>query len=197
MNYQIKRTKEFSQKIKGSKFIGRAYPVESRESARSIIKVVEDEHRKATHVCWAYRILQKGESLGYCSDAGEPHGSAGPPILAAIEGRQLVNTLCVVIRYFGGTKLGIGGLIRAYGGTAAEVLEQAEKKSFIGTINLAIQVSINDYSDLMRILRKYRLSVQPEFSSESVTIKIQTTPGDLDRLQNDVRSISSAILKNE
>ncbi|MBU4446648.1 YigZ family protein, partial [bacterium] len=51
-----------------------------------------------------------------------PHGSAGPPILAAIEGRQLVNTLCVVIRYFGGTKLGIGGLIRAYGGTAAEVL---------------------------------------------------------------------------
>jgi len=194
LNYQIKQASEITRKIKGSKFIARVYTVESREAAQTIVNDVESEHRKASHVCWACRIDQNGQSLGYSSDAGEPHGSAGPPILTAIEGREITNVLCLVIRYFGGTKLGIGGLIRAYGGVALEALELAGKKRHKQTITATIQCGPDDYSDIMRVLRKYRLSVQPEFTPDSVSVHIEIPPKDLDNLSREIQAIPSAMI---
>ena len=197
MNYQIKQSSETTQKIKGSKFIGRVYAVKSREMSQTIVANVETEHRKASHVCWACRIDQNGDSLGYSSDAGEPHGSAGSPILAAIEGRELINVLCLVIRYFGGTKLGVGGLIRAYGGVASEALELAGKKRYKQIITATIQCNPDDYSDIMRVLRKYRLSVQPEFTPDSVSVNIEISPKDLNNLSHEILAISSASIYGE
>ncbi|HCL00155.1 MAG TPA: YigZ family protein [Candidatus Marinimicrobia bacterium] len=195
MNYQIKRLSEISQKVKGSKFIGRCYPVESPESAKSIIKAVEEEHHKATHVCWAFRVFQGNTVLVYNSDAGEPRGSAGPPIQAALEGRSLVNTLCIVIRYFGGTKLGIGGLIRAYGKTAALALDDAGRKSFNEISTLKIRIALAEYSDLMRILRKYHITIQQEFKPEFVMITLKIPSKELNDLQSDLGLITSAVIE--
>jgi uncharacterized YigZ family protein len=173
VHYRIAQSCEVTQKIKNSKFIARTFPVASRESVLTIIQAIKREHHKATHVCWAYRLMEQGEARGYSSDAGEPAGSAGPPILAVLEGRQLVNTLCVVIRYFGGTKLGVGGLIRAYSGVAAEVLTQAGRESVASKLLVKIRLSQEKYSEVMRVLRKYRLAVQPVYREGLVQIEFQ------------------------
>ncbi|MBN2602251.1 MAG: YigZ family protein [Candidatus Marinimicrobia bacterium] len=197
LNYQIKQPSEITHKIKGSKFIARVYAVESREAAVTIVNDVESEHRKASHVCWACRIDQSGDSLGYSSDAGEPRGSAGTPILAAIEGCDLTNVLCVVIRYFGGTKLGIGGLVRAYGGVAAEALELAGRKKHTSIALVTVQCDLSDYSNVMHILRKYRLSVQPVFTPDTASVHFEISPKDFNDLSQEIHIISSATIKSE
>jgi len=113
-------------KVKGSKFIGQAFPVQSPEAAEDKISEVKREYHDATHNCSAYRMGTGDEALFYYDDDGEPSGTAGQPMFQVIEGRELTNVLVVVTRYFGGTKLGTGGLIRAYGTTAGLTLDNAE-----------------------------------------------------------------------
>src|SRR5690606_11612852 len=109
---------------KGSRFIAEVFPVETEEEAAAAIEAVRRREHAATHHCTAYRLGPEGE-LFRASDDGEPSGTAGLPILRQIEARGLTNTLVVVTRYFGGTKLGRGGLIRAYGEAAARALDLA------------------------------------------------------------------------
>jgi len=189
VDYQVVRYGETTRKIKNSKFIARVFPVESRESVQAIIQDIKSEHHKATHVCWAYRLIEQGEARGYSNNGGEPAGSAGPPILAVLEGRQLVNTLCVVIRYFGGTKLGIGGLIRAYGGVAAEVLTLAGRKSVENMLLVKVRLDQERYSEVMRILRKYRLAVQPLYQEGLVQIEFRIAVGKFAELSQALKAV--------
>ena len=106
--------------IKKSRFVAHAAPVKSQSESLDFYESVADQ--QATHNCWAWRI----DRLHRSNDDGEPSGSAGRPILAMIEGRDLEQVMIVVTRYFGGIKLGIGGLVRAYGGSAAKCLDRAE-----------------------------------------------------------------------
>jgi len=112
-------------KEKGSKFIGLSYPVQSEEKVRNILFDLKKEYHDARHYCFAYGIGTKNVVVR-SSDDGEPSNSAGKPILTQIEIRELRNILVVVIRYFGGTKLGVGGLINAYKTAASEALENAK-----------------------------------------------------------------------
>lgn len=114
-----------SLEIKHSRFITHAAPVESPEQALAFIAQVSDGD--ATHNCWAYRIGGEYRS----SDDGEPSGTAGRPILAAIEGQGYDQVVAVVTRWYGGIKLGAGGLVRAYGGAAAECLRVAERRPLV------------------------------------------------------------------
>jgi uncharacterized YigZ family protein len=189
VNYQIARYGEATQKIKNSKFITRVFPVESRESVQTIVQDIRREHPKATHICWAFRLVEQGEARGYSNDGGEPAGSAGSPILAALEGRQLVNTLCVIIRYFGGIKLGIGGLIRAYGGAAAEVLTLTGRKSVESMLLVKIRLGQENYSEVMRILRKYRLAVQSVYQRELVQIEFKIAAAKFAELAQTLKAV--------
>ena len=112
-------------KIKGSRFFGTAAPAASRAAAEVFVAELRETYRDATHNCWAYRLATDPEALRY-SDDGEPSGTAGQPILREIGGRDLVDVAVVVTRYYGGTKLGTGGLVRAYGAAAAAVLDDAK-----------------------------------------------------------------------
>ncbi len=122
---KIKIVKEGSESlttIKGSKFISLSYSVTSKEDIDDIHNSLKKEHYKATHICYAYRI-GRDNVIEFSTDAGEPSGTAGKPILGAIKMFDATDVLCVVIRYFGGTKLGIRGLIDAYGDSTRDVLK--------------------------------------------------------------------------
>ena len=114
---------ESSLLIQGSKFIAYLAPVESLEAAESVLGLRQRRYPDATHHCWAYRVGRPELLIERSSDAGEPSGTAGRPIADALRGAGLENAACVVTRYFGGTKLGTGGLVRAYGDAARAAIE--------------------------------------------------------------------------
>jgi uncharacterized YigZ family protein len=114
---------EFRHKIERSEFLGVAVPVVEETAFFAELESVSKQYFDATHHCWAFRLLANERSRS--SDAGEPSGTAGKPILAAIEGAGLYDTAVIVVRWFGGIKLGTGGLSRAYRDTAAKTLEHA------------------------------------------------------------------------
>lgn len=115
---------EQRQKIERSEFLGIAFPVTSEEEFFAELERVQKRHFDATHHCWAFRLFADARSRG--SDAGEPSGTAGKPILAAIEGAALHDIGVIVVRWYGGVKLGTGGLSRAYRDTAAATLREAK-----------------------------------------------------------------------
>lgn len=123
---------QFALEARKSRFLARARPVESPEAALAWLHEVADA--QATHNCWAYRI---GPHYRF-SDDGEPGGSAGRPILAAIEGQGLDQVVVVVTRWYGGTNLGVGGLVRAYGGAAAECLRTAARRPLVAWCEVAL-----------------------------------------------------------
>jgi uncharacterized YigZ family protein len=113
-------------KVKGSRFIGFACSIRTRDDAETQLEKIRKKYFDATHHCFAYRIGSKGQDFR-ASDGGEPSGTAGKSILDVIEGRGLTDVFCLVTRYFGGTKLGTGGLARAYGQCAVNTLEAARR----------------------------------------------------------------------
>lgn len=125
--FTLQRIETHAQDIKKSRFLAVCGPVSSEQAAKDFI--AEQSDLTASHNCWAYRI---GQTYRF-NDDGEPSGTAGKPILQAIDGQSLDHVAAIVIRWFGGTLLGSGGLMRAYGGTAAICLRAAEKVAVIET----------------------------------------------------------------
>src|SRR5437763_6010067 len=121
----VAATAEFRQKIERSEFLGIAFHVESEAAFFDEVAALTKTHYDATHLCWAFRLFASGEIRARSADAGEPSGTAGKPILSAIEGADLYDNAVVIIRWYGGVKLGTGGLSRAYRETAAEALRDA------------------------------------------------------------------------
>ncbi len=116
---------EFRQKIDRSEFLGVAFPVDDDHVFFAELASLTKRHHDATHLCWAFRLFADGEGRARSADAGEPSGTAGKPILNAIEGADLYDLAVVVVRWYGGVKLGTGGLSRAYRETASETLRVA------------------------------------------------------------------------
>lgn len=116
---------ERETEVKKSRFIARVVPVGSREEVKSWIEQAHKDHPDARHVCWAYQIGRPGSAAeAAMNDDGEPSGTAGKPILSVIQHKDMGDVLVMVIRYFGGIKLGAGGLVRAYAGAAESVLSE-------------------------------------------------------------------------
>ncbi len=125
----------FEVEIKKSRFIAQAAPADAVAAAVAFVKAASDAD--ARHNCWAYRIGDAYRS----DDADEPSGTAGRPILAAIDGQGLDEVVVVVTRWFGGIKLGAGGLVRAYGGSAAECLRTAQRRERVAQVDLSLEIT--------------------------------------------------------
>lgn len=145
-------------KVKGSRFIARIVPVLSQEAAKEIIRAVSKEHYNATHNCTAWRI-GAGEPESRFNDDGEPNGTAGMPILRQLEGAGLTNVVAVVTRYYGGTKLGTGGLARAYGDAAAEALASVQVRTRIIRRPVAVRFDYADTSPAMHTIGQFDIKV--------------------------------------
>lgn len=134
--------------VKGSRFIATVFPVADEASAKHALLEIRAEMPDAGHHCWAWRIASP--AIERASDDGEPGGSAGRPILAQLTGRDLVDTAVIVTRFWGGTKLGVGGLVRAYGGAAGQVLDLAPIEQWVAMITATL---IHDHGDTDAITR--------------------------------------------
>jgi len=125
--FTISREAEVTLEVKRSHFIARSFKCATPEAALAAVKRTRQIYQDASHNCWAYRAGVSGEQARY-NDDGEPQGTAGPPILEVLKKNQMTNTLIIVTRYFGGIKLGAGGLVRAYGEAAKKALKDSRPK---------------------------------------------------------------------
>lgn len=139
--------------VKGSRFIASTAPVADEDSARAFLARTAEEMPDASHHCWAWRLATP--VIERAGDDGEPGGSAGRPILAQITGRELVNVAVVVSRWFGGTKLGVGGLVRAYGAAAALALDAADIEPYVPLLAASVRYGYGDVDVVQRILRRH------------------------------------------
>lgn len=146
-------------KVKGSRFIGVATPVTTRASAQEVLAQIRKKYYDATHHCFAWRIGWETNLEERYSDAGEPAGTAGLPIFQVIAGRELTNILVVVTRYFGGTKLGKGGLVRAYRDTTIATLDQIQPVSQILNEELTIHFPYAQTGDVMHLIQSQQVKI--------------------------------------
>lgn len=154
--------------IRKSRFLALAAPVTSPEQALAFVREVSEP--TATHNCWAYRI---GQDYRF-NDDGEPGGTAGRPILQAIEGQQMDRVAVVVTRWYGGIKLGAGGLVRAYGGTAAECLRRAERVPIVAMARLGVHCDFAELALFKARLKELQAEVEQEvFGADGVQLQLR------------------------
>lgn len=152
--------------IERSRFITRAKRVTGEDDARAFIEAVRKEHSTATHNCYAYVASEDGNIMKF-SDDGEPQGTAGLPMLDVLKNRKLMMTAVVVTRYFGGVKLGAGGLVRAYSSSVSACLDRAEIVSNELSVELKITVSYDLYPVFLKFIADKKLrTVNSEFDRE-------------------------------
>lgn len=166
----IKEDGQVQEEIKKSRFICHIKRVTTEEEARNFIQAVKKEHYKATHNCSAF-ILGEQSEIKRSSDDGEPSGTAGVPMLGVLENHQLTNVCAVVTRYFGGIKLGAGGLIRAYAGNVALAIKEIGIVHIKEQLGLRIALSYSQYQELPNFLKANHLQEQ----DTSFTEQVQTT----------------------
>ena len=153
-----KATEEILFKEKSSKFFGYAFPIQSEEEVKHIIEQLRKLHPHAVHYCYAYQIGT--EKISYrTNDDGEPSNTAGAPIYGQIQSFGLTNVLLVVVRIFGGIKLGVGGLISAYKTTAQLVLEEAEIIEKTIDISFLISFDYKNMNKVMRVIKEKKLDI--------------------------------------
>lgn len=173
------------QDINRSRFLCRAAPVDSAEAAAAFLRAVSDQ--AATHNCWAFRI---GE-LYRSSDDGEPAGTAGRPILAAIDGQELDGVIAVVTRWYGGIKLGAGGLVRAYGGCAAECLRTAARVAIIDMRELRLRCGFADLGEVHGLMGLHGVrKVDEQFDADGVTLRVRMASDRLGAFAHALREAS-------
>jgi uncharacterized YigZ family protein len=173
------------QDIRKSRFLAIAEPVSSTTQALTFLREVADP--AATHNCWAWRM---GQDYRF-NDDGEPGGTAGRPILQAIEGQQMDGVMVVVTRWYGGIKLGAGGLARAYGGTAAECLRLADRVPIVAMARFGLCVEFAALTLHKARLKDLQAEVESEqFGADGVTLQLQLPEGRADELMLLVRDLT-------
>lgn len=160
-------------KEKNSKFFGYAYPVATEEDIKESLELLKTQHKTARHFCYAYQIGTENTQYRV-NDDGEPNNSAGMPIFGQIQSFDLTNILIVIIRYFGGTKLGVGGLISAYKTAAQMTLEHSEIIEKTIDVEFKISFDYKNMNKVMRVIKEKNLAIISQNMNESCEIIIAT-----------------------
>jgi uncharacterized YigZ family protein len=167
-------TGEAETKVRGSRFIAIAFPTSDEATARAVLDERSRHYFDASHHCAAWRLR---DGSWRALDAGEPAGSAGPPILAAIDAVPLRDVAVVVTRYFGGTKLGVGGLVRAYGAAAEAAIHAAPFRRAVHAVRLRARYAHADTSPVMRSLERCgATAIEHGYSADQGAIVTFTVP---------------------
>ncbi|MEM7367230.1 MAG: YigZ family protein [Bacteroidota bacterium] len=179
-------------KDRGSKFYAFCFPVRELEEVEEFLKSVKKKYHDARHHCFAYR-LGKQAQIEFATDDGEPSHSAGDPILGALKSAQLSWTLAIVVRYFGGTKLGIRGLIEAYRSATENALQEGQVEEIIPKIRFVLEYAYDKTSAINKILHPFPLneveSVYTDLCRQTFSIRQEVFPALAERLKNSGFSI--------
>ena len=166
----IKENASYEIVEKKSKFIGNVFYIESKEEAEIIIKEQKKKYHDARHNCWAYRVLDDNNVVEKSSDDGEPSGTAGAPMLNILSKENIVNTLVVVTRYFGGILLGTGGLVKAYSESTKLALEQAKTTKIEEGFIYKIEINYSDLDSFKYYLKNNEIKLVKEEYFENVVL---------------------------
>jgi len=186
--FTIKQPAEGIYKDKGSKFISFAFPVINEIEIKAHLSGLKKEHPSARHHCYAWR-LGADKSAYRANDDGEPSNTAGKPIFSQIQSKDLTNILIVVVRYFGGTLLGVSGLINAYKGAAANVLESSIIEEKFILFEYKIEFSFEDMNFVMKILKDCAGNLISQNYGDINFIIFQIKKAESEKLQNRISAV--------
>ena len=179
-------------KVKGSKFLGHVFHVLNQAQAESVYSNIRRKYHDATHNCYAYRISP--DEFRY-SDDGEPSGTAGIPIHQVIESKDLVQTIIIVTRYFGGTKLGMGGLSRAYSACAQESLANTKIEVKVRYKTLTVETGYNTLSNLLDFVNKYMGIIGKTEYTDTISYCLQIPISKFDKFKYDLAAFTERGIK--
>ena len=179
--------------IKKSRFFGLASSIDTIQGSKRFIALVQEKYPNASHYCHAYSIGWDHEKREYATDDGEPKNSAGPPILAAVASSQLSNIICVVVRYYGGINLGIGGLIRAYGKCARECLASAKIETRIFYKTLQVRTPYEQIGSVLKLCGRLGGKVVNVEYDQHATAHLQIRQREVENFQENLRGINTDI----
>lgn len=182
-------------KEKGSKFIARAFPVNDEDEVKNILEILKKQFHDARHHCYAYRIGLNDDRFRM-NDDGEPSGTAGRPIYGQILSKNLCNVLIVVIRYFGGTKLGASGLANAYKQAARDALENALIIKEIITETIFLHFNYQILNEVMRIIKENKLDIESQDFTLDCRIALKTRLREKDRIYEIFDKIHGVTIEN-
>ena len=179
---------------KKSRFIAEAVGVSSARDARLKIKLKREEYPQCTHVVYAFIIGDTGTEVGGMSDDGEPPGTAGKPVMDVIKGSGIFNVLVTVVRFFGGTKLGTGGLVSAYSGSAKEAIEELPVIKFIPIIHFLLKVHYDLHEKVSLIIEGWGGRIEKKSFTNIVTIAGTLPESNIETCNEELKNISGGKL---
>lgn len=182
-------------KEKGSKFLAFAYPVKDEDEVKEILGRLKKQYHDARHHCYAY-ILGRDQQNFRANDDGEPSHSAGDPILGQIRSHQLTDVLIVVVRYFGGIKLGVGGLIVAYKSAASEAIQANTIITEVVTESMKFTFDYQDMNDVMRLIKEDDLQIVQQDFDNRCTMTLAIREALMEKARNHLQQIPSLILED-
>jgi uncharacterized YigZ family protein len=183
-------------KEKGSRFLAYLYPVATAAEIDSIIGKLRKKYHEASHVCFAFRLGKGTEEYFRCNDDGEPNATAGLPIYNEIKSKEYLNVLAVVIRYFGGTKLGTGGLARTYAAAARKVIGKATTSTVRITKEISLEFPYVFTGEIMKIIHRFALDIiKQEYTDRGVLINLAVPVARMKEVEKILTDISKGQLK--
>jgi uncharacterized YigZ family protein len=188
--YTIEKPSTAEYKDRGSKFIAYAYPIQTGEDFKRHLQLLKKEHPKAVHHCFAYRLGLDGNNFRV-SDDGEPSGTAGKPILGQIDSKQLVNVLVVVVRYFGGTLLGVPGLINAYKTAAALALQLTPVIQKQVLVHFHLQFDYTRMNDVVIIIRQFGCEILKHETNLFCSVEIGVPKSRVNEVEFKIKELQS------
>lgn len=181
-------------KEKSSKFLGYAFPVTSEEEIKAHLEEVKKAHFSARHWCYAWQLGYGTNQRYRANDDGEPNNTAGIPIYGQIQSFELTNILVIVVRYFGGIKLGVGGLVQAYKTTAQLTLQEAEIEEKLITEELRIRFDYPLMNKVMRVVKEQNLNITQQLLTENCELHLAIRQSDYQRMQELFENIYGVLI---
>lgn len=188
--FTVRDIERVEYRVKDSRFYATLYPVSSQKDVNTYLEKVKDELPGASHHVYAYNYLEGERSVARESDDGEPAGSSGPPLARVLKGTGLSNVMVVVTRYFGGTKLGLGGLARAYSQAGRLVLDEAEVIEVIILYSIEVEVEYSLLGDVLKVIERSARIIDVGYREGRALVKGTIKSRDLTSLKREIKDAS-------